>query len=120
MNNKQFSNFDRLPVHLGIALALLLIPLKLSIAAEGDSHDIPNEFVDIQKVIANIALDVRYSTEDNFVGARIDGYSAGKVYLTRPTVDALKIVQGVLNDYGLGLKVFDGYRPQMAAFQFEE
>lgn len=121
MNSKHIANFNKLlwvSTHLGITLALLLLPLKLSVAAQSSSHDIPDEFVDIQSAIANIALDVGYFTEDNFVGARIDGYSAGKVYLTRPTVDVLKIVQAQLNNYGLGLKIFDGYRPQMAVDHF--
>lgn len=121
MIDKHSSGISKLrwmPTHLAITLALLLMPLESSVAAETSDADIPAEFVDIYLSIPTIDLDVRYFTEDNFVGAAIDGYGAGKVYLTRATVDALKIVQEELNSYGLGLKIFDGYRPQMAVDHF--
>ncbi|NQV69747.1 MAG: M15 family metallopeptidase [Pseudohongiella sp.] len=115
MANKHNAIFSKLlweSAHLGIALALLL--WKSLVAAE----DIPDKFVDIQQAIPTISLEVRYFTTDNFVGARIDGYAAAKVYVTEATADALKRVQGELNNYGLGLRVFDGYRPQMAVDHF--
>lgn len=121
MNHTHSSGFSKLPwtaIHLSIALALLLMPLEFSVAAETVDADIPAEFADIHLTIPTIELDVRYFSEDNFVGAAIDGYGADKVYLTEATIDALKIVQQELKSFGLGLKIFDGYRPQMAVDHF--
>ena len=117
-HNPEFNELRWTPRYLSIALVLLLLPLELSIAAETADPGIPAEFVDINLAIPTIELDVRYFVEDNFVGAPIDGYDAHKVYLTRAAADALKIVQEELNGYGLGLKIFDGYRPQMAVDHF--
>ena len=103
---------------LGIALMLLLMSWQLPVFADMAGSEIPAEFMDVQLAIPVIDLDVRYFTENNFVGARIDGYGAGKVFLTRSAVNALKSVQEYLGNYGLGLKIFDGYRPQMAVDHF--
>ncbi|PCJ28015.1 MAG: peptidase M15 [SAR86 cluster bacterium] len=105
-------------MRLVFTFGLLWMPLDLTAAMESTLPEIPNEFVDIQQVIPNIILDVRYFTADNFVGEQFDGYDAAKVYLTIAGADALRLVQLELNDYGLGLKVFDGYRPQMAVDHF--
>ena len=61
---------------------------------------------------------MRYFGEDNFVGARIDGYEAARCLLTRPAAAALARVQQDLAPQGLGLKVFDCYRPTRAVAHF--
>jgi D-alanyl-D-alanine dipeptidase len=48
----------------------------------------------------------------------IDGYQAARVYITRPAAEALAAVQAELASFGLGLKVFDAYRPQRAVDHF--
>lgn len=65
-----------------------------------------------------VQTDVRYFTTDNFVGEAINGYEASLIYLTREAREAL---QGVILDakvFGLGIKVFDAYRPQQAVDHF--
>lgn len=79
---------------------------------------IPETFKEVKKEIQNVVLDVRYFGEDNFVGRRVDGYKAPKVYLSNEAVAALKKVQKELNKQQLGLKLFDGYRPQKAVDHF--
>ena len=79
---------------------------------------IPSAFKDVQKAIPGIQLDVRYFSTDNFVGKRIDGYKASKIYLTNETVEALKKIQKELQKDQMGLKLFDGYRPQKAVDHF--
>lgn len=77
-----------------------------------------NGFVEIQKEIRSIIVDLRYFSEDNFVGQRVDGYQSNKLYISIEAATALKKVQNELNRYGLGLKIFDGYRPQSAVDHF--
>jgi D-alanyl-D-alanine dipeptidase len=70
--------------------------------------------VDVQSVDSTIQVDVRYATADNFTGAPLPGYEAPKAFLRREVAAALGRVQQRLRAQGLGLKVFDGYRPVRA------
>lgn len=72
----------------------------------------------IHKEIPNIVYEIRYATNDNFVGALIDGYSGQFTYLSKAALRPLKEVQKTLNKEGLGLKLFDAYRPQKAVDHF--
>jgi len=78
----------------------------------------PDSFVDIQKVIPEIVLDIRYYSLHNFVGERVDGYLAPKCYLTKEAAEALAEVQKELAPYSLSLKIYDCYRPQRAVEHF--
>ena len=80
--------------------------------------DLPDGFVDIKDVISNIQIEVRYYSEDNFVGQRINGYEKPKCILSKEAATALKKVEDELNTFGLGLKVYDAYRPQQAVDHF--
>jgi len=80
--------------------------------------DLPENFVYIEDVIPNIKVDLRYFTDRNFLGRRVDGYVAARCILTRQAAEALNKVQEDLNRFGLGLKVFDAYRPQRAVDDF--
>lgn len=56
-----------------------------------------------------IPLDIRYATENNFMRQRL--YPVAKAYLRAPAASALAAVQRELAPRGIGIKVFDGYRP---------
>ena len=45
-------------------------------------------------------------------------YTAPKAYLRKPVATALKLVQDSLSQLGLGLIVFDAYRPYAASVKF--
>lgn len=75
-------------------------------------------FVDVSIVVPNLVVDLRYLGTNNFVGAKVDGYERQVLYLTRQAADALAKVQADLAPKGLGLKVFDGYRPARAVAHF--
>src|SRR5262249_44586889 len=60
----------------------------------------------------------RYFGDDNFVGARIDGYEAARCLLSRQAAAALARAQQDLATQGFGLKVFDCYRPTRAVAHF--
>ena len=67
------------------------------------------EFVDITKVNKAIILDIRYATSDNFLGKAV--YPAPRCFLRPAAAVKLDSVQKELQTRGLGLKIFDGYRP---------
>ena len=56
-----------------------------------------------------IKLDIRYATPDNFVGRSV--YPEGRAFLQKPAARAVARVHKKLKKHGLGLVIFDGYRP---------
>ena len=59
--------------------------------------------------------DLRYATAQNFTGAPLPGYDCGDRLLLRPrAARALAAVHRDLRRRGLGLRVFDAYRPARA------
>ena len=67
------------------------------------------ELVDLAKLDAGFRFDLRYATPDNFTKTTL--YPVAKGYLHRTAADALVKVQRELAAQGLGLKIFDAYRP---------
>lgn len=67
------------------------------------------DLVDITKYGSNIKLDVRYATNDNFLGVPI--YSSARAFLQRPAAVALSRITKRLEKLGYGLLVHDAYRP---------
>src|SRR5690242_10060094 len=94
--------------------ALLFVLISLPAHAQ----TMPASFVDAATVVEGLVVDMRYFGADNFVGARIDGYEAPRCLLTRQAGAALARVQQDLSAQGLGLKVFDCYRPVRAVAHF--
>lgn len=78
----------------------------------------PDQFVSLRSIIPDLGIELRYLGSHNFIGRPISGYEANVVYLTRPAALALAAVQRDLAAQGLGLKIFDGYRPQRAVDDF--
>lgn len=76
--------------------------------------------VDLRAVDPSIVLDVRYATRDNFTGAPLPGYEVPRALLRPQTAEALARVQARLREQGLGLKVFDAYRPVRATLAMVE
>ena len=106
-------------VSIRCALASLLALLFISSApAQTPQRVAPQGFVDAATVVDGLVVDMRYFGQDNFVGARIDGYDAARCLLTRPAAAALARVQQDLAPQGFGLKVFDCYRPTRAVMHF--
>ena len=85
--------------------------------AEADPP-LPDGFVRLREVAPAVAQEIRYATAYNFVGEPIDGYLASECILTEPAADALADVARSLRADGLGLKVYDCYRPQTAVNHF--
>jgi len=69
---------------------------------------------DVRSLDATIVVELRYATPNNFTGAPLPGYDANRAYLRREAALALARVQRDLRPQGLGLKIWDSYRPVRA------
>ena len=93
-----------------------LTGLFFSIAALAE--DLPKGFVYVHETIPDVVVELRYGTHDNFLGRPVDGYLSSRCILTEDAARALKGVQSDLKRFGLGIKIFDAYRPQRAVDHF--
>jgi D-alanyl-D-alanine dipeptidase len=82
-------------------VAFLLAVLSAGTGAAGEPAALPHGFVYLDAVIPDIRLDLRYCTDHNFVGERIDGYLAPRAILSRAAAAALAQVQAELRQEGL-------------------
>lgn len=102
-----------------LRLALLSLMMSgSSVDAQPSSAVRPPAFVDAGTAIPGLVVDMRYFGTSNFVGSRVDGYEAPVCVLTQQAATALAAVQRDLKARGLGLKVFDCYRPKTAVAHF--
>ena len=69
---------------------------------------------EVIRIDSSIVVDLRYATSNNFTGAPLPGYLANRAYLRREAAAALARVQRSLLPQGLGIKIFDAYRPVRA------
>ncbi|TYP72474.1 M15 family metallopeptidase [Paenibacillus methanolicus] len=81
-------------------------------------RQLPAGFVYADDVIPKAQYDIRYYTDYNFVGARIDGYEAPLAIMTKEAAGALKLVSADLAKKGYMLKIYDAYRPSKAVAHF--
>lgn len=95
-------------------ILFLFIGCSLGISAQKMHKD----FVYLRDVDASIKTELRYFSNQNFIGKPIDGYKKDCVILTKQTAEALKKIQTILKKEGFSLKVFDAYRPQQAVNHF--
>jgi D-alanyl-D-alanine dipeptidase len=98
---------------------LILICIAVAFAfSTQDKKGLPEGFIYVKDIIADIDVELRYFSDYNFVGDTIDGYKANKLILTKQSAEALKKVQDELQQQNLCLRVYDGYRPQRAVNHF--
>lgn len=106
-------------IFIRLCIPFLLVCLVAASSPAGPTPPrLPDGFVQCEAVIPDIRTDLRYATPHNFVGEKIDGYRQPRCILTRQAALALRKVQDELRPFGLGLKVFDAYRPQRAVDHF--
>lgn len=91
-----------------------ILPQKIA------EKQVPNEdsLVDIRTVNPNIRLDIRYATTNNFLKRQL--YKEARCALRAGVAQKLSRVQEDLQQRGLGLKVFDCYRPLSVTTQMWE
>ncbi|AZK49003.1 peptidase M15 [Paenibacillus lentus] len=81
-------------------------------------RELPEGFVYVDEVLEHALYDIRYYSEYNFVGERIDGYHAPFAILSEQAAIALKNAEQVLEPLGYVLLIYDAYRPQKAVEHF--
>lgn len=73
------------------------------------AHDTAAHLVELTRLDPTLKLDIRYATAHNFTGKPV--YPVARAYLLDLPAQALIRVQQSLKPQGLGLLIFDAYRP---------
>jgi D-alanyl-D-alanine dipeptidase len=76
------------------------------------AEPIEHHLVDVATIQPPPLEEIRYATRYNFTGEVL--YPAARAYVHSAVATALAKVQGDLAKEGLGLKIYDGYRPLSA------
>lgn len=92
--------------------------LFAAILSCGSVHVLATELVDMGSRLTQAKFDIRYASNNNFVGSKITGYLAPKCLLTPPAAKALVKVEQSLAKQNMRLKIFDCYRPEKAVAHF--
>lgn len=74
---------------------------------EGDFRQ--PDLVELSSLDPTLQFDIRYATDHNFLGVVV--YQHPMAFLQRPAAMALLAAHRELSSRGLGLLIFDGYRP---------
>ena len=83
-----------------------------------NAQKLPKSFVYLKDIAPSIRIELRYFSNNNFIGKPIDGYNSNSLIITERTAKSLKKIQQELLKKELSLKIFDGYRPQQAVDHF--
>jgi zinc D-Ala-D-Ala dipeptidase len=82
--------------------------------------DSNKQLVPLKSIIPNIVYDLRYAGNNNFMRRPMYPGRVNTTYMRLPAARALAAVQQELNAKGLGLKIFDAYRPYSVTEKFWE
>lgn len=74
------------------------------------AQDSMQRMVSLKKVAPGIIIDLRYASRQNFTGKKLYPQSTA-TFLRMPAAKALAAVQMALAAKGMGLKIWDAYRP---------
>lgn len=72
----------------------------------------------LTKAIPNIQLDLKYATADNFTGVQMYPANTKTTFLREDACLALALAAAELKEKGLGIKVWDAYRPYQVTVRF--
>lgn len=96
----------------------LAAALLFTCAAGAQEPALPAGFVHLADIAPGIAQDIRYAGEKNFLGRPAQGYRGASCILTEKAARAVAQAHERLATQGLGLVVFDCYRPTAAVADF--
>ncbi|MFN8251497.1 MAG: M15 family metallopeptidase [Ferruginibacter sp.] len=68
------------------------------------------QMVNVTTQVPGVILDLRYCTSNNFMQQALYP-PLQSTWLRKPAADSLRVIQQELKKSGLGLKIFDAYRP---------
>ena len=92
--------------------------LMYSYSSTTHAQDVPDNFIYLTEVIPYVEFDLRYYSDNNFIGQPIPGYHGNALIVSLQSAIALKKVQQDLAYSNFALKFFDAYRPQQAVDYF--
>lgn len=75
-------------------------------------------FVRLRESCPTIIEDIRYFTDNNFVGTQVDGYRANCAIVTKQAAGFLNLAQEDFAQAGFSLVIYEAYRPQQATDHF--
>lgn len=81
-------------------------------------HDPSMALVELRSVAPTLQVELRYAGKNNFVGKRMYPAKTRSTFLRRDPAQALGRVQEELRGQGLGLKIWDAYRPYSVSVAF--
>ncbi|PYF75778.1 M15 family metallopeptidase [Pedobacter nutrimenti] len=89
---------------------------SLKVYKESIKKDGNKQLLEIKKEIPDVVLDIRYATDNNFMKQVM--YSQARAFARKPVIEQLKKIQVELRKKGLGLKIYDAYRPYAITIAF--
>jgi D-alanyl-D-alanine dipeptidase len=98
----------------------LIVIRTLTAYLQTVKEDSNQRMVNVQKINPGIVLELRYATTNNFMHRVMYPERPAYTFLRLPAALALSRVQNELNKQGLGLKIFDAYRPYFVTEKFWE
>lgn len=84
------------------------------------AQDSSKTMVELKSLVPGIVYDIRYATNHNFTRRRMYSANIPRSFLRKPAAEALAKVQEELKTLGLGIKIFDAYRPYSVTVKFWE
>jgi CubicO group peptidase (beta-lactamase class C family)/D-alanyl-D-alanine dipeptidase len=94
---------------------------EIALAARPPSEPAPKteaELVELIDLVPDLKLDIRYAGTNNFMGTTF--YKQARAFMQRPAAEALAEVNTQLKEKGLGLIIYDAYRPWYVTKMFWE
>jgi zinc D-Ala-D-Ala dipeptidase len=82
--------------------------------------DTDKKMIELKKLIPAVVYDLRYASVNNFMKRLMYPAGTNITFLRLPAANALQNVQEELTEKGLGLKIFDAYRPYSVTVKFWE
>ena len=87
---------------------------------ETTQSDSLKRMVDLQELIPDLSLDLRYASTNNFMHRIMYPEQPTHTFMRKVAADGLYAIQMELDKRGLGLKIFDAYRPYAVTVKFWE
>ena len=84
---------------------IYVIAFGLMLLGFNQKPQLPEGFVYVSSVIPDLDVELRYFSENNFVGDTIDGYNANKLILTKEATEKMKLVHEELQEQNLCLQL---------------
>ena len=76
--------------------------------------------IELKSLIPTVQYELRYASKNNFTGQRLYPKNTHTTYLRRKPAMALAKVAEELKEKGLGIKIWDAYRPYRTTVRFWE